>query len=117
MTLSHDGTILYSNNRFGELLKEPTERIIGCDIYRFIAPTDTVSFESAFQSCWKGTRKVEILLKGEDGRLTPVYLSLCPLESDHVQCVCMVVMDLTERKRTETEIARARAELLRVERS
>ncbi|HUL19889.1 MAG TPA: ATP-binding protein [Thermodesulfobacteriota bacterium] len=104
VTLGPDGTILYCNNRFGELLKEPIERMVGSEIVRFIAPTDTVSFESAFQSGRKGSSKVEILLKGGDGQLIPVLLSLCPLESNHVPCVCMVVMDLTEHKRAEQQL-------------
>jgi len=103
-TLGPDGAILYCNNRLGELLKEPIERIIGSEIVRFIAPTDTVSFESAFQSGRKVSSKVEILLKGGDGQLIPVLLSLCPLESDDVPCICMVVMDLTERKRAEQQL-------------
>jgi PAS domain S-box-containing protein len=106
VTLGPDGTILYCNNRFGELVKEPIERIIGSKIVRFIAPTDTLSFESAFQSGRKGNSKVEILLKAGDGQLTltPVHLSLSPLETDDVPCICMVVMDLTERKRAEQEL-------------
>jgi len=106
VTLGPDGAILYCNNRFGELLKEPIERIIGSEIARFIPPTDTLSFESAFQSGRKGNSKVEILLKAGDGQLTltPVHLSLSPLETDDVPCICMVVMDLTERKRAEQEL-------------
>jgi PAS domain S-box-containing protein len=104
VTLGPDGAILYCNNRFGELLKEPIERIIGSPVYQFIAPTDTVSFESAFQNGRKGSSIVEILLKGGDGQLTPVQFSLCPLESDEVPCICMVVMDLTERKRVEQQL-------------
>ncbi len=104
LTLGPDGTILYCNNRFGELLKEPIERIIGSEIYGFIASTDTVSFESAFQSGREGSSKVEILLKGGDGQLIPVLLSLCPLECDDVPCICMVAMDLTERKRVEQQL-------------
>jgi PAS domain S-box-containing protein len=104
VTLGPDGAILYCNNRFGELLKEPIERIIGSEIARFIPPTDTLSFESAFQSGRKASNKVEILLKRGDGQLTPVQLSLCPLECDDVPCICMVVTDLTERKRAEQEL-------------
>jgi PAS domain S-box-containing protein len=104
VTLGPDGNILYCNNRFGELLKEPIERMIGSEIVRFIAPTHTVAFESAFQTGRKGSSNVEILLKGGDGRLIPVILSLCPLESDGVPCICMVVMDLTERKRAEQQL-------------
>ena len=57
VTLGPDGTILYCNNRFAELLKEPIEKMIGSEIYRFIAPTDTVSFESAFQRGRQGSSK------------------------------------------------------------
>jgi PAS domain S-box-containing protein len=104
VTLGPDGTILYCNNRFGELLKEPIERMVGSEIVRFIAPTDTVSFGSAFQKGKQEANRVDISLKGGDGQLTPVHLSLCPLKSDDVPCVCMVVMDLTERKRTEQQL-------------
>ena len=111
VTLGPDGTILYCNSRFGELVKEPIERIIGSEIVRFIAPTDTGSFESAFQTGTEGSSKVEILLKGGDGQLIPVILSLCPLESDDVRCICMVVMDLTERKRAEEQLKESEKQL------
>ena len=111
VTLGPDGTILYCNNRFGELLKEPIERMIGSEMVRFIAPTDTVSFESAFQKGKQEGNSVEISLKGGDGQLTPVHLSLCPLESDHVPCVCMVAMDLTERKRAEQQLRESEEQL------
>ena len=111
VTLGPDGTILYCNSRFGELVKEPIERIIGSEIVRFIAPTDTGSFESAFQTGTEGSSKVEILLKGGDGQFIPVILSLCPLESDDVRCICMVVMDLTERKRAEEQLKESEKQL------
>lgn len=111
VTLGPDGTILYCNNRFGELLKEPIERIIGSSVYQFIARTDTVSFESAFQSVRKGNARFEILLKGRDGQLIPTRLSLSPLGSDDVQCICMVVMDLTQPKRAQQELRESEARL------
>ena len=111
VTLGPDGTILYCNSRFGELVKEPIERIIGSEIVRFIAPTDTGSSESAFQTGTEGSSKVEILLKGGDGQFIPVILSLCPLESDDVRCICMVVMDLTERKRAEEQLKESEKQL------
>ncbi|MGZ3590875.1 MAG: PAS domain-containing sensor histidine kinase [Thermodesulfobacteriota bacterium] len=103
-TLGPDGNILYCNNRLGELLKEPIQRIIGSEIVRFIAPTDTVSFESMLQRGRQGNSQGEIWLKRGDGQLNPVHLSLCPLGSDDVPCICMVVMDLTERKRVEQHL-------------
>ncbi|MGZ6226447.1 MAG: PAS domain-containing sensor histidine kinase [Syntrophales bacterium] len=111
VTLGPDGAILYCNNRFGELLKEPLERIIGSEIVQFIAPADRVNFESALQSGRKGSSKIEILLKRGDGQLIPVDLSLRPLEGDHEPFICMVVMDLTERKRAEQELKESEEQL------
>ncbi len=111
VTLGPDRTILYCNNRFGELLNEPIERIIGSEIYKFIVPADRVGFESAFETGKEGSSKVEILLKRGDGQFIPVILSLYPLESDDVPYICMVVMDLTERKRAEQELKESEKQL------
>jgi PAS domain S-box-containing protein len=104
VTLGPDGTILYCNGRFAELLLRPVENVIGSEIYRFIAPTDTPSFESVLQRGRQGNSQGEICLERGDGQLNPVHLSLCPLESDDVPCICMVAMDLTERKRAEQQL-------------
>jgi PAS domain S-box-containing protein len=104
VTLGPDGTILYCNGRLAELLLRPSEQVIGSSMYRFIGPTDTVSFESAFQRGKQEASGVEISLKRRDGQLVPVYLSFNPLMTDQVAAVCMVVMDLTERKRAEQEL-------------
>lgn len=104
VTLGPDGTILYCNSRFAELLKQPLERVTGCDIYQFIVSTDATSFESVFQKAKEEPVTVEISLKRGDGELVPVYLSLNPLALDEASAVCMVVMDLTERKKAEQQL-------------
>ncbi len=104
VTLDPGGTILYCNGRLAELLLIPSEQVIGSSIYRFIGPTDTVSFESAFQRGKQEASRVEISLKRGDGQLVSVYLSFNPLMTDEVSAVCMVVMDLTERKRAEQQL-------------
>ena len=44
-TLAFDGTILYCNRRFAELLRMPIQAIIGTSIYRFIAPENAITFK------------------------------------------------------------------------
>jgi PAS domain S-box-containing protein len=40
ITLSKEGTILYCNQRFAELVQEPIEHVIGSYLIRFVAPDD-----------------------------------------------------------------------------
>jgi PAS domain-containing protein len=44
VTLSLDGTILYCNGRFAELVKTPLERVIGAPIESFMAGDDKGAF-------------------------------------------------------------------------
>jgi PAS domain S-box-containing protein len=99
LTLSFDGTILYCNDRFAEMVKTPYQQIIGDSIYRFLASPD--AFEPAFQRGKAENSKTEVPLKRKDGQLVPVSLSLNPMQEDEVPGVCMVVTDLTEHMRAD----------------
>jgi PAS domain-containing protein len=46
VTLGFDGTILYCNRRFSELLRIPSRDIIGISIYQFISSESTVKFNA-----------------------------------------------------------------------
>ena len=39
LTVAEDGTIIYSNSRFVEILKMPLQKVIGSSIHGFISPT------------------------------------------------------------------------------
>ena len=46
VTLSKEGTILYCNLRFAEIVKHPYKNVIGSSIKRFITPIDTSKLDS-----------------------------------------------------------------------
>jgi len=46
VTLTKDGTILYCNQRFAEIVQSPYERVIGTSLKRFIAPDDNTKLDS-----------------------------------------------------------------------
>ena len=101
ITLDPEGTILYCNTRFAEMLKLPADKVIGSSIHRFIPPADRSGFESAFQGGKRQDITVDISLKREDQELIPVHLSFNMLHGQDMPVVCMVAMDLTEHKRLE----------------
>jgi PAS domain S-box-containing protein len=105
-TLGFDGTVLYCNRRFAELLNMPSQSIVGTSIYQFIAPESTVNF-NAFLKHKMNTG--EINLKAGDGNSLPVYLSISSLKVEgSPNAWCLVVTDLTEQKKNEEIIAAER---------
>lgn len=102
-TLACDGTILYCNRHFAELLGIPLPSIVGTSIYRFIAPESTITFKALLEH---ETGKEEINLQAEGSRSLPVYLSISLLEtSEFPNAWCLVVTDLTEQKKNEEMLA------------
>ncbi len=103
-TFTPQGTILYCNDRLAGMLKVPPDRVVGSSIYRFIPSEERSSFESAVRKSGREDKRIELFLKREDQDLVPVHLSLNALRGQDLPAICMVAMDLTERKRAEEEI-------------
>jgi PAS domain S-box-containing protein len=104
-TLTPEGTILYCNHRLAGMLKASPDRVVGSSIYQFIPPAATFGFESAVRKSGQEGTKVELIFKREDQELIPVHLSLNAFRGQDLPTICMVAMDLTERKRTEDRIS------------
>ena len=106
VTLASDGTILFCNQRFADIVKGSLEKVMGSSIYQYISSTDLQLFESMVKQSLKWNSKVELALQtgGEDS--TPVLISISALaHMDIPHTLCMVVTDLTEQKRNEELLA------------
>jgi PAS domain S-box-containing protein len=106
VTLASDGTILFCNQRFADIVERSLEKIIGSSIYQYISSTDLQLFEVLVEQGLKGNSKVELALQTGGENPAPVLLSLSPLQHTEMPgAVCMVVADLTEQKRNEEMLA------------
>ncbi len=106
VTLSSDGTILFCNQRFADIVRSPLEKVIGSSIYRHSSSTDLQSFQIMVERGAKKTDKIEFHLQTGDGDSVPVMLSISPL--DHkgpLGAICLIVTDLTEQKHNEQILA------------
>ena len=117
-TLSDDGAVLYCNPFLAELLDVPVEAVLGAQLSSLLDEQSAVSMGRLLQSAEHGVSRGEVSFRRGGGSVpTEVSLTLLPLMGAPV--VCMIVTDLTERKRREQEraqlegerIARAAAEL------
>jgi len=107
-----DGTILYSNRRFAEMLKMPLQNVIGASITDFISPTEKTAFEAILAQSRNGRGRGEVSFATGDGVLIPVQLSVNPVEIDGVRAICIVAVDLTEQKRVEKQLRSFPSQLL-----
>jgi PAS domain S-box-containing protein len=116
-TLSDDGVVLYCNPYLAALLDLPVEAVLGAPVSGLVEAHAAVSLAGLLQGAARGVSRAEVSFRrGALSVPTHVVLTALPLEGASV--FCMIVTDLTERKRQEEEraqlgreqIARAAAE-------
>jgi len=106
VTLAPDGTILFCNQRFADIVQGSLEKIMGSPIYSYISSTDLPLFEALLEQGLKGNGKAELPLLTGGEKSTPALLSISSLQhTDMPGALCMVVTDLTEQKRNEEILA------------
>ena len=98
ITLSADGIILYSNNRFAEMLALPLEQVLGATIQSFISSPDRPKFENLLSKLVDEKGHVELVLSGNNGRELPCYFTFSSLPSEIESAICVVITDLSEQK-------------------
>jgi PAS domain S-box-containing protein len=94
--------IIEANPGFARMLGYPREEIIGLSIYDFIV-ADQADIDRRFQDILRGQAPVsyERPYRRKDGSLVDVGGSSTPISFGNKKAICVIVRDLTERKRTE----------------
>ena len=102
VTLASDGTILFCNQRFADIVQGSLEKVFGSSIYPYISATDLPLFRALVERGFKENGKTELSFQTGAETVAPVLLSASPLQlTDMPGAVCLVVTDLTEQKRNE----------------
>ena len=112
-TLTVDGTILYCNRRFADLLKRPLQALLGKPIHDFIASESWPYFEALLRRGLGAEVQDEFTLQCADGAAMPVYLGISALQEGALG-LCLMVTDLTEQKHYR-ELQRSQEALRRSE--
>ena len=107
-TLAADGTILYCNARFAEMLGAPIERVMGSAIDPFLPDRSGNAFAALVREADEGEGRGELELLGQDGDVVPAYLSVSTIRDDGVRRLCLVATDLRAQKRNEEILAAER---------
>ena len=103
LTLAADGTILYCNQRFAELMGRPAERIAGQPLREFLHQDDLPMLERLLSA---DSYRATVQLRTAAGADNPAQLSSITLNIDGTRTVAVVVSDLTH-ERTERGLREA----------
>jgi formate hydrogenlyase transcriptional activator len=114
ISLASDGTILYCNQRFADIVKGSLEKVIGSSIYQYISSTDLQLFKALVERGLKGNSEGELALQAGGENSVPVLVSLSPLQhTDMPGAMCAVMVDITKRKEMEETLRKSHNELER----
>lgn len=116
VTLSADGSILYANRRFAELLKRPLEDIVGLAFGEFVAPDERASFAALLEAGRTAGSAGAITLAAADASAVPLQLALGPLPAESPAAICLVATDIRESRDKEARLRATMADLVRAER-
>jgi PAS domain S-box-containing protein len=98
-TLGADGTVLYANARFAEIMGVAPEQLLGFSVYGQLQPSEQEKLRLLIDEGLRETAKGEISFRGLQGSDRSLRLALSPLpnydQSQH-RAVCVVATDVTE---------------------
>jgi PAS domain S-box-containing protein len=101
VTVALDGTILYCNQSFAELVGKDLERVTGTTISMYLADADVSRFSELMEEGKCGSSRAEVKLRSKTGTLVPVSISTSALHVERLPAICFVVTDLTAHKNNE----------------
>jgi PAS domain S-box-containing protein len=108
-TLGADGIVHYCNQRLAGLLGIPLEQIVGSPAANLVAHQAKHSFEAVLAQSRSGEPcNTELDFLSVDSTHIPVYVSLRQMAAVEPPALCMVVTDLTERKKRDELLAAGR---------
>lgn len=109
VTLSLDGFVLYGNERLGEIVHRPLEKVVAHDFSDFITPSERERFRQFLSDSAEEAVRAEFNLRSTDEHLFPAYLSFraLTLDSSEEPIICGVVTDLAEQRLLEARLSQA----------
>jgi len=101
VTLSPEGTILYSNHYFAQMMRIDLNKVIGTSIFDFASAENCDPLNALLG---QDSGRVELSLRAADGIQVPAYVATKKLRLDNLT-ICAVVTDLTDQKQNQETIS------------
>ncbi len=111
-TLTPDGTILFCNQRLADMVRVPSERLLGSTLHTILHAEERGGLADLLQVALDRDVRVERRFLRSDRTVLPVQLSLSRIPTDESSHgICLVATDLTAQKEAQNEVRRLNAGL------
>lgn len=97
-TLSSDGTILYCNRSFADMVQKPQESLVGESISNLVSPGEHPCLDDLLATATGLEHPRELSLSRDDGSEMSVAAATGELNSDASRVIFLVLRDLTDEK-------------------
>lgn len=99
-----DGTILFCNQRFCDLMKAPIQEVMGRRVTAFAARPQLPTLKAMLADGRTRAIQRRMTLQAADGAAVPVQISASPLRMNDATSICLVATDLTELEASANSI-------------
>lgn len=103
LMLASDGTIVYANARFANLVRMPHERLLGSMISAYVSRSSQTMLDAVLRE--RTSAKAEVDLIASDGTHVPIYLSATASWDQDQRLTCVIATDLSQQKRNLEMVA------------
>ena len=118
-TVSEDGTVLYANARFAEIMNHPMDSLLGFSFYSLFASSGDAKLRKLVQQGLQSPANGEVGFEDECGKKRMLRIALSPLPTREAQPIrrtaCLVVTDVTEIFEANESLRTLSARLLQLQ--
>lgn len=105
VTLVREGTIIYANDFFSQLVGLKINKIIGTSIYNYIDPRQVEILKKSLAVVNEdGIQQEFNVVSSKKRQKKIVYFSMRTLKLDFTEAICIVVTDITQLKKVESAL-------------
>jgi PAS domain S-box-containing protein len=104
VTLDKDGTILFSNSSFANMVNLPLQKVTGAKFINFIDNSSKESFKSLATQGLRSDLKAEGNIISNDGKVIPTLLSMNALQLEKEFVLSIIITDIFFRHKIQVEL-------------
>lgn len=111
VTLYKDGTILYCNSSFANMVNLPLQKVIGTIFKNFIDDPSKELFEAFLKQDKVNSLKEEVFIYASNGKKIPALMTVNALSLDNISVLSIILTDLTIQNENQEKLKRRTKQL------